>query len=165
MADGMTAGWRAQPVALKLLLFASVAALAVGVIRCSMESTAPVSADISVIGVSGVAVVGVEEALGAPPEALARDLREEFVRSLEKATGVAAVATDDTTRRDVTVRLRLRPWEGQLRLTGEVVEGTSGRLMGVVRVEGPLEAVEGMARAAAYQTRRALRLDEELPGD
>jgi len=156
VSDAATGGWHAQPLALKLLLFGSLAAVAVGVVRCSMEATAPVSEDITVIGVSPVLVVGDETSLGAPPDTLARRIGRIFVGALAEATGVPVVAD---TSGDATVELRLRKWEGQLRLTGEVLDGETGRLVGAVRIEGPLGVLDGMSRAVANQAARALRLD------
>lgn len=34
-------GWRGQPLALKILLIASLAAITIGVVRCSVRVTAP----------------------------------------------------------------------------------------------------------------------------
>lgn len=149
---------------LKVLFFLSIAALATGLIRCSMEATAPVSEDVSVIGVAPVTVLGLEDALGAQADTLARRVTAVFADALAEVSGVPVEAANGEWTGDARVELRLRPWEGQLRLTGEVLRGEGGRLAGVIRVEGPLEVLDGMTRAAAHQAARALRLEESDRG-
>jgi len=156
VSDG---GFRSQPLPLKILLFASLAAVTVGVVRCSFEATTPVEGDLSVIGVAPVSTRLGVDVLGAPGDTVAARVARRFASGLASETGSEVVRVDDErAAADAIVFLRLRADGGDVVLEGEITERPSGRLLGAIGVRGDPALIDELAGLAVAQARSRIEL-------
>ncbi len=90
--DGSTVkqtGFAAQSLWLKLLLVVSVGAVVVGIVRCSVESTAPVAGSVSSVAVMPVRVEAPEGFFPQPSDSVAVVAAKWFTRSFARESGIA----------------------------------------------------------------------------
>jgi len=157
-ADGQRAGgFRSQPLPLKVLLFASLAAVTIGVVRCSFEATTPLEANVSVVGVAPVTARISPGLLDAPVDTVAARIGSRFASDLARSAGLDVVGVgDERTAVDAVVFLRLREYGDDLGLEGEITERPGGRLLGAISVRGDPALLDELVELAVEQARSRL---------
>jgi len=144
-------GFRSQPVALRLLLFASLAAIAVGVVRCSIELSG-VRPPIQRVGVARALVDIDEDGALAPGDSVAVRASRLFAASLggvSEADVILLPAGEPGV--DVIARLRVSSTEGRIRVAVGVKDGSSGRALFETGGEGTPEMLEALLSTAALR--------------
>jgi len=150
-------GFRSQPLPLKILLFASLAAVTIGVVRCSFEATTPLEADVLVVGVAPVTARIRPGLLDAPADTVAARIGRRFASHLARSSGLDVVRVDDErTAADAVVFLRLREHGGDLGLEGEITVRPGGRLLGGIGVRGDPALLDELVELAVAQARSRL---------
>jgi hypothetical protein len=178
-------GWRSQPLALKILLSASLALMAVGIVRCSFETTAP-PPEIARIGVAPVAAEIAEDVLEAPADSVASRVRRMFVRALEGASTAEVVAVPGATTDaaaapreagdadsggavsgdvDALVSFGVRYVRGELAVDGDIRDAATGRVLHTIKVSGPPKMLSAMLDIAARKASLDLGIAEEILHD
>jgi hypothetical protein len=149
-------GFRSQPLALKILLIASLAAIAVGVVRCSTELTA-VDASISSIGVERALVDLDERTTWAPADSIAARTARLFAEALRQAARVEVrLATPRSRGFDVIARLRVSDAETGIRVAVGIVHAGSGRALFEAEGDGKPEMLEGLLNGLALKAASGL---------
>lgn len=147
-------GWRAQPLALKALLFASLIFVAAGVFRCSAELV-PISSGRSIL-VERATVAMPDSLLAIPSDSLALLTTRLFARNLRGAHDGDVVVGE---LRDAwaVARLHLRATsDGGIELIGTAASVVSGRRMSAVTASGSPDRLREMAAEAAAKMSRQL---------
>ncbi len=168
------AGFWSQPAWLKFLLIVSLAAMAVGIVRCSIESTAPVAQAVSSIAVMPVRVDAPEGFFTQPGDSVAILAATWFTRSFARESGIQVdiirsveqipeVLRDDTPYDGFAYFTLERAFdeekdEYRLLIHGEVVHSETKRPMVIVDYDAPpafiyrrmTEAGEDVARKMGY---------------
>jgi len=156
VSDG---GFRSQPLALKILLLASLTAVMIGVVRCSMEATTPLEADVSVVGVAPVVARVGPDLFGAPADTVEARVTRRFVAGLARSSGLEVVMVgDERAATDAVIFLRLRAEGKGLRLEGEITERPTGRLLGPIDVRGDPTLLDELVGLAVAQAQSRFRL-------
>lgn len=149
-------GFRSQPIALRILLFVSLTAIAIGVVRCSIEltSTRP---RVGSVGVAR-ALVDLDEdgAFGQPDSVAVRAARLFAVALAGVSEADVALLSAGTADYDAIARLRVSSFDGRIRVAVGIKDGASGRALFETGGEGAPEMLRGLLGAAA------LRVAEEL---
>ena len=154
--ESLRGAWRSQPRIMRILLVVSLAALVLGVVRCSMELTA-VPGPIESVGVLPVVVDAPEDLLPAPTDSLSRLAARQFGRILESESGVEAmVVEDETADVDALARLRIKWSRGSIVLSGEIRHRETGTVVATIEAEGPVERLYSMLTLAAGRAGREL---------
>jgi len=166
-------GFTAQPVWLRLLLIVSVCAMVVGIVRCSIESTAPVAGAVSSVAVMPVRVDAPEGFFPQPGDTVAVMAAKWFTRSFARASGiqvdivgaqeVATVLADDSPYDGLAYFTLERTHDAEadeyrLAIHGEMVNTATKRPMVMFDDDAPpsflyrrmTEAGEEMARKMGY---------------
>ncbi len=142
-------GLRSQPPALRILLIASLAALAIGVVRCSIELTT-VSSPISSIGVERALVDLDESGAWAPADSVAARAARLFAGALREAGSVdVRIAPPGAAGFDAIARLRVSGSDGRIRVAVGIVDASSGRALLQTGGEGVPDMLGGLLDAAA----------------
>ncbi len=167
-------GFAAQPLWLRVLLVVSVLAMVIGIVRCSIESTAPVAQAVSSVAVMPVRVDAPDGFFTQPGDSVAVLAATWFTRSFARASGiqvdivrsqedVLTVLREDTPYGGLAYFTLERAYDeekGEYRLLihGEVVHSVTKRPMAVVDYDAPpsfiyrrmTEAGEEVARRMGY---------------
>lgn len=167
-------GFAAQPIWLKLLLIVSVAAMATGIVRCSIESTAPVASSVTSVAVMPVRVDAPDGFFTQPGDTVAVMAAKWFTRSFARHSGVQVdmvlsqedilkVLREDTPYDGLAYFALERTYdeetdEYRLLIHGEMVHSETRRPMVMVDYDAPpaflyrrmTEAGEEMARRMGY---------------
>jgi len=171
---GATRGFTAQPLWLRLLLIVSVLAMVIGIVRCSIESTAPVATAVSSVAVMPVRVEAPEGFFTQPGDTVAVMAAKWFARSFSRASGIQ-VEIVRSPEDVLTVLQEDTPYDGlayfsleraydeekdeyRLLIHGEVVHSATKRPMVIVDYSVPpsfiyrrmTEAGEEVARRMGY---------------
>jgi hypothetical protein len=149
-------GFRSQPLALKILLLASLAAMVTGVVRCSIELTPPL-APVRTIAVAPVVMDVPSGLFAAPADSVARVAGRQFARALGKETGLAvAVAGRGPTEADAVAQLTITSARGQVSLAGEVTSATTRRVLARFDLGGPPDMLYATLALAARRAAEQL---------
>jgi len=167
-------GFKAQPSWLRFLLIVSAAAMVIGIVRCSIESTAPVAQAVSSIAVMPVRVQAPEGFFTQPGDSVAILAAKWFTRSFARESRIEV----DIIRSEEEIPEVLRedtPYDGlayftlerfydaekeeyRLLIHGELVHTETKRPMAIVDYDAPpsflyrrmTEAGEDVARRMGY---------------
>lgn len=154
-------GLRPQPRALKILLVASLTALAIGVVRCSIELST-VDSPISRIGVERALVDLDESTAWAPADSVSARAARLFAEALREASSVdVRLAPPGAGGFDAIARLRISDAGEAIRVAVGVVDASSGRALFETGGEGTREMLRGLLHGAAVRTATALGIAEE----
>jgi hypothetical protein len=152
------AGWRAQPLALKLLLFVSLAFIAVGVYRCSVELVPAPGA--RSIRVERATVAVPDTLLAIPADSLASLTTRLFARELRGAHE-GDVALGELTEAWAVARLHVRAVsDGRIELVGTASSPVSGRRMSAVSGSDTPDRLREIAEETASEMAQQLAADE-----
>ncbi len=153
-------GFRSQPRALRILLIASLTALVIGVVRCSIELTT-VSSPISSIRV-GRALVDLDEATAwAPADSVAARAARLLADALREAGSVdVRIAPPGATGFDAIARLRVSGSDGRIRVAVGIVDASSGRALIETGGEGVPDMLGELLDAAAVRIAGELGISE-----
>lgn len=162
-------GFRSQPLALKILLFASLAAVVTGVVRCSFELTQP-PVTIRTIAIAPVTVDAPGDLFSSPPDSVARVAARQFARALSAETGldVTVVPPGGEAQGDAVVRLTIGSVRGEAGVACEVMGGTPERVITRFALTGPHEMLYATLAIAARRAADELGLTRgatEVGGD
>ena len=150
-------GFREQPLALKILLLASVAAITIGVVRCSFELTAP-PPDIETVGVS----VSAASAVGGGVESA---IAERFAAELASRDSLEARVVEEGERGfDALVVLRAEIHDGMLTVVAELSDTRTGRYLGSAEAVGPEGTAADIAALAAERAEAMLSITPDDEG-
>jgi hypothetical protein len=145
-------GFASQPLWLRILLIASVCLVAAGIVRCSIESTAPVAGAVSSVAVMPVLVDAPEGFFTQPGDSVAVMAAKWFTRSFVREAGIrvdiippsgVVNALSDGAGYDGLAYFRLErvhdEAEGEYRLHihGEMIHSVTKRAMATVDYEAP----------------------------
>lgn len=153
-APAAEGGWRTQSPWLKVVLFVSLAFVAIGVYRCSME----------LIPTQGPRTIRVEKAtitvpdslLAVPADSFAVLATRLFARGLREASADEVSVGEDTSPW-AAVRLHLRAIpEGRIELVGTASSVLGGRRLAAVTVADSPDRLREMALAASRDVAREL---------
>jgi hypothetical protein len=140
-------GWRAQPLALRVLLVASLVFIATGVYRCSGELVP--SQGSSGIRVERATVALPDSLLATPPDSMASIATRMFARALRETYAGDVTMADDVSEWAVArLHLRSAP-DGRIELIGSATSAVSGRRLSAVRVQDTPDRLREMAAQAA----------------
>ncbi len=171
---GQRGGFKAQPPWLRFLLIVSVTAMIIGIVRCSIESTAPVAQAVSSVAVMPVRVQAPDGFFTQPGDSVAIMAAKWFTRSFARESGIQV----DIIRSEDEIPGVLRedaPYDGlayftlersydaekeeyRLLIHGEIVHTETKRAMAIVDYDAPpsflyrrmTEAGEDVARRMGY---------------
>jgi hypothetical protein len=139
-------GWRSQSPVLKALLFVSLACVAIGVYRCSVEL---VPADGPRVILVERATIAVPDTLVAvPPDSVAALATRLFARSLRDLSTVD-VTTAESAAAWAVVRLHVGEADGGIELVGTASSALSGRRLSAVAARGAPARLREVAAEAA----------------
>ena len=167
-------GFSSQPLWLRLVLILSVSAMVIGIVRCSIESTAPVASAVTSVAVMPVRVDAPDGFFTQPGDSVAVVAAKWFMRSFARESGIQVDMV--RSREDVPAVLREdAPYDGlayftlervydqekdeyRLLIHGEILHSTTKRPMATVDYDLPpsflyrrmTEAGVDMARAMGY---------------
>jgi hypothetical protein len=152
-------GFRSQPLALKILLLASLAAVVTGVVRCSLELTQP-PVPIRTIAIAPVTVQVPSDLFSAPSDSVARVAARQFARALASETGldVKVVPPGGEAAGDAVVHLTIGSVRGQAGVACEVTGGEPDRVLTRFALEGPHEMLYATLAIAARRAAGELGL-------
>ncbi|MBD3366706.1 MAG: hypothetical protein GF405_00860 [Candidatus Eisenbacteria bacterium] len=151
-------GFRGQPLGLKLLLFASLIAIVVGVVRCSLELTTPLP-PVERVGVS----VASDSSL---PDTLRRSMAARFARELAAAGSLNVELTGaDAAGYDALAVVRSEPRDGGLAVIAELSDVRARRYLGVAEAVGPEGMVGDVAALAAQRAAPILELGRRVENE
>jgi hypothetical protein len=154
-------GFRSQPTHLKILLVASLSALAVGVVRCSIEMTT-VTPPVSRIGVERALVDLNEGTAWGPADSVSVRAARVFAEALREAGRVdVRLAPPGASGFDAIARLRISEVDGGIRVAVGIVDGSSGRALMETGGEGAPEMLPGLLNAAAVRVASELGVGED----
>lgn len=151
---GATGGFRQQPLALRLLLIVSIAAVTVGVVRCSFELTKPLP---------DIGSVAVLVAPGSPvADAVHDSVAARYADALSGKGGVeTAVVTEAESGADALAVLRPTTDDGMLTVAVELSDSRSRRYLGAAEAVGPEAMAGDVAALAAERSVPVLGLEED----
>ncbi len=160
---GNRGGWRSQPLALRILLIVSLAAVVVGVVKCSME-VVPLPAPIASLGILPVAVDAPAELLPVPADSMSVMAARQFARILEGDTELDIHMIEDESADVEGIAILSLEWtRGSFVVSGEIRSRETGAVLAEVYAEGPAERLYAVVSVAAGRTGRALGLIEQEP--
>jgi hypothetical protein len=142
-------GFRSQPTALRVLLFASLAALAIGVVRCSIELSGiePITPR---IGVERAVVELDDSTAWAPADSVGALAGRRFVASLrDVATVDARLAPPGSSGFDGVARIRVTGADGVIEVAVSIVDVRTGRQLFETTGVGAPEMLPGLLSRAA----------------
>jgi hypothetical protein len=149
-------GFRSQALPLKILLVASVVALAVGMIRCSLEF-AGVAPRIGSVGVARVIVALDEGASWAPADSISARAARAFAEALRRESSICVrLAPRGASGFDAIARIRIEGTETGIRVAVGIVDASSGRALFETEGEGAPAMLEGLLNGAAVRVAEAL---------
>jgi hypothetical protein len=140
--EPLQSGWRSQPLALKLLLIASLVALTVGVVRCSYEVTPPVTPVLERIMVARASVRIRPGLLAAPADTVAA----QAARRVSAALGVPilseSIPHDEVGEyADALIFVVIGGGDEVVEVAAEVKDVVSSAVLAEARATGPPAAV------------------------
>ena len=152
-------GWRTQSSWLKVVLFVSLAFVAIGVYRCSTE-LAPTEGP-RTIRVEKATITVPDSLLAVSADSFAVLATRLFARGLREASA-AEVSVGEDTSAWAAVRLHLRAMpEGRIELVGTASSVLGGRRLAAVTVTDSPDRLREMVLAASRGVVRGLDLAED----
>jgi hypothetical protein len=144
-------GFRSQPLALRILLIASLTALVVGVVRCSIELTS-VRPRVESVGVQRALIDLEEGAAWAPVDTLAAWVARALADGLRRAGARdVRLASPGTSGFDAIARIRVSGSADEITVAVGIVDGSSGRALLEIGGEGAPAMLEAILNGAAVR--------------